>query len=104
MILTVEFAQLPMPRGGAVACPVVDLIVNSIDEAPLRCLIDTGARLSSAGAAKRMPIPTTTRPSPQSPGHRGGIAGHALRLNQPVQAAREQLDPEQARHAWTKAS
>ncbi len=43
MILTVEFAQLPMPRGGAVACPVVDLTVNGVDEAPLRCMIDTGA-------------------------------------------------------------
>jgi hypothetical protein len=44
MILTVEFARLPMPRGGAVACPVVDLTVNGVDEAPLRCLLDTGAR------------------------------------------------------------
>ena len=43
MILTVEFAQLPMPRGGFVACPVVDLTVNGVDEAPLRCMIDTGA-------------------------------------------------------------
>ncbi len=54
MILTVEFAQLPMPRGGAVACPVVDLTVNGVDEAPLRCLIDTGAggvRLPGSTAA-----------------------------------------------------
>ena len=43
MILTVEFAYLPMPRGGAVACPVVDLTINGVDEAPLRCLLDTGA-------------------------------------------------------------
>jgi hypothetical protein len=43
MILTVEFAQLPMLRGGTVACPVVDLTVNGVDEAPLRCMIDTGA-------------------------------------------------------------
>ena len=43
MILTVEFAQLPMPRGRTVACPVVDLTVNGVDEAPLRCMIDTGA-------------------------------------------------------------
>ena len=43
MILTVDFAQLPMPRGGTVARPVVDLTVNGVDEAPLRCMIDTGA-------------------------------------------------------------
>ena len=43
MILTVEFAHLPMPRGGALACPVVDLTINGIEEAPLRCLIDSGA-------------------------------------------------------------
>ncbi len=44
MILTVEFAQLQMPRGGVVAFPVVDLTVNGVDVAPIRCLIDTGAR------------------------------------------------------------
>jgi hypothetical protein len=43
MILTVEFAQLQMPRGGTVAFPVVDLTVNGVDVAPIRCLIDTGA-------------------------------------------------------------
>ena len=43
MIVTVEFAQLPMPRGGVVASPVVDLTVNGVDEAPLRWMIDTGA-------------------------------------------------------------
>ena len=32
-----------MPRGGAVACPVVDLTINGVDEAPIRCLLDTGA-------------------------------------------------------------
>src|SRR5215469_589461 len=43
MILTVEFAQLQMPRGGPVSFPVVDLTVNGVDVAPIRCLIDTGA-------------------------------------------------------------
>jgi hypothetical protein len=54
VILTVEFARLPMPRGGALACPVVDLTINGVDEAPLRCLIDTGAagvRLPGSTAA-----------------------------------------------------
>ena len=32
-----------MPRGGAVACPVIDLTINGVDEAPIRCLLDTGA-------------------------------------------------------------
>jgi hypothetical protein len=43
VILSVEFAHLPMPRGGGLACPVVDLTINGVVEAPLRCLIDTGA-------------------------------------------------------------
>ena len=43
MILTVEFAQLQMARGGRVSFPVVDLTVNGVDVAPIRCLIDTGA-------------------------------------------------------------
>lgn len=54
MILTVEFAQLPMPSGGALACPVVDLTINGVEEAPLRCLINTGAagvRLPGSTAA-----------------------------------------------------
>jgi len=36
MIRTVEFAQLPMPRGGALACPVVDLTINGVEETSLR--------------------------------------------------------------------
>ena len=43
MILTVRFARLPMPHGGAIARPVADITINGVDEAPLRCLIDTGA-------------------------------------------------------------
>jgi hypothetical protein len=53
MILTVEFAKLPMSRSGVVACPVVDLTVNGDDEAPLRCMIDTragGVRLPGSSA------------------------------------------------------
>lgn len=54
MILSLGFAQLPMPHGRALACPVVDLMVNGVEEAPLRCLIDTGAasvRLPGSTAA-----------------------------------------------------
>jgi hypothetical protein len=43
VILTVQFAELPVPRGGAIARPVADVTINGVDEAPLRCLIDSGA-------------------------------------------------------------
>ena len=43
MILRVQFAELPAPRGGAIARPVADITINGVDEAPLRCLIDSGA-------------------------------------------------------------
>jgi hypothetical protein len=43
VILTVQFAELPVPRGDAIARPVADITINRIDEAPLRCLIDSGA-------------------------------------------------------------
>jgi hypothetical protein len=32
-----------VPRGDAIARPVADITVNGVDEAPLRCLIDSGA-------------------------------------------------------------
>lgn len=67
MILTVEFARLPMPRGGVVICPVVDLTINGIDEAPLRCLIDTGAgqvRLPGSTAEALGVDLTDVRPGP----------------------------------------
>jgi hypothetical protein len=43
MILKVEFAQLPAAGGETVARPAADIAINGVDEAPLRCLIDTGA-------------------------------------------------------------
>jgi hypothetical protein len=43
VILTVEFVRLPLPRGEAMARPVADIAINGVDEAPLRCLIDSGA-------------------------------------------------------------
>jgi hypothetical protein len=43
VILRVQFAELPVPRGDAIARPVADITINGVDEAPLRCLIDSGA-------------------------------------------------------------
>lgn len=43
MILTLQFAQFPRPGGGSTARPAVDLVVNGVEEAPVRCLLDTGA-------------------------------------------------------------
>ena len=43
MILRVQWAELPVPRGDALARPVADITINGVDEAPLRCLIDSGA-------------------------------------------------------------
>lgn len=43
MILRVQFAELPVPRGEPIARPVADITINGVDEAPLRCLIDSGA-------------------------------------------------------------
>ncbi len=43
MILRLEFVRLPQPRGPSLARPAVDLVVNGVHEAPLRCLLDTGA-------------------------------------------------------------
>jgi hypothetical protein len=43
VILRVQFAELPVPRGDAIARPVADVTINGVDEAPLRCLIDSGA-------------------------------------------------------------
>jgi len=43
MILTVEFAHLPATDAKAIARPAADITINGVDEAPLRCLIDTGA-------------------------------------------------------------
>jgi len=54
VILRIGFAHLPLPRGDAIARPVVDLTINNVDEAPLRCLIDTraaGIRLPASTAA-----------------------------------------------------
>jgi len=41
--MRVRRGQLLHAYRGAAVCPVVDLAINGIDEAPLRCLIDTGA-------------------------------------------------------------
>jgi hypothetical protein len=43
VILRARFAELPVPRGDAIARPVADVTINGVDEAPLRCLIDSGA-------------------------------------------------------------
>jgi hypothetical protein len=43
MIVTVQFVELPVPVGEAIARPVADIAINGVNEAPLRCLIDSGA-------------------------------------------------------------
>lgn len=51
MILTLGFMDLPRPVGAALARPVVDLVINGVEAAPVRCLLDTGAANSRLPAS-----------------------------------------------------